>query len=503
MPIEDLPEQYQAIYGRADLNSGSRVGNHRLSIIQDLYKKLRDHLGRDLRVLDLGCAQGFFCFSLAEIGAKVVGVDAEKKNVDFCWEIKEGYPHFEVDFFHNSAQDFVPTIQKGEFDLVLGLSVWHHISFQDGFSSTQNLIQQLHNSIDFHIYELALNSEPLYWAGAQPAHPAFHFPETAFSINVGMAETHLSQIKRPLYFSSSKKVLTGRGLSQITNLTFSPHERFPKSWEKPLAKRYFTTEDSFIKFQIRRSEIDFGTQSLEEEIRFFGEAPVEVVQFFPTVLSSELSPYSVFIEFNLISGTNLATYLESESCTNEIAKSILIEILDFVTRLEACGYFQNDLRTWNFMIDLNGGLVPIDAGAVSNQPIDVLFSKLQELSILVLAVELMSKRSLPIDLSRYFDQQVLRLAFSPLNQAPNDKVLKSPQLVKEILALGNFSPILESSNDTASVIEDLGGMLVAQRDSLLTERDSLLTERDSLLKSHSWKITSGLRSLWRRLRAVS
>lgn len=58
--ISDLPEIYQTIFGHEKWNdASSRDCSIRLAIITEQYQKLEKSLQRPLRVLDLGCAQGF------------------------------------------------------------------------------------------------------------------------------------------------------------------------------------------------------------------------------------------------------------------------------------------------------------------------------------------------------------------------------------------------------------------------------------------------------------
>ncbi len=58
--VSRLPEVYQPIYGHPELSEhASRATEDRFEDIRRVYEVLSDHLGRPLRVLDLGCAQGF------------------------------------------------------------------------------------------------------------------------------------------------------------------------------------------------------------------------------------------------------------------------------------------------------------------------------------------------------------------------------------------------------------------------------------------------------------
>lgn len=67
--VSELPEIYQTIFGHPEWDGeAARDCNERLGLITQQYGYLSRELGRPLRVLDLGCAQGFFSFSLAARG---------------------------------------------------------------------------------------------------------------------------------------------------------------------------------------------------------------------------------------------------------------------------------------------------------------------------------------------------------------------------------------------------------------------------------------------------
>ena len=81
--VSELPEIYQTIFGHPQWNAdAARDCNQRLLHIKQHYDQLSEALGRPLRVLDLGCAQGFFSLSLAGYGATVKGIDFQQQNID-------------------------------------------------------------------------------------------------------------------------------------------------------------------------------------------------------------------------------------------------------------------------------------------------------------------------------------------------------------------------------------------------------------------------------------
>lgn len=70
--VKTLPEFYQPIYGHKEWdNKPLRNCEDRLPDIEKVYDHLSNELKRPLRVLDLGCAQGFFSFNIAHKGGQL------------------------------------------------------------------------------------------------------------------------------------------------------------------------------------------------------------------------------------------------------------------------------------------------------------------------------------------------------------------------------------------------------------------------------------------------
>ena len=67
--VNALPEFYQPIYGHQELNSSAaRNCYDRLDGVKKVCTALSHELKRPLRILELGCAQGFFSMNMASWG---------------------------------------------------------------------------------------------------------------------------------------------------------------------------------------------------------------------------------------------------------------------------------------------------------------------------------------------------------------------------------------------------------------------------------------------------
>lgn len=203
--VEALPEVYQPIYGHPQwASAASRPCADRLVTLAAVHDALADVLGRQVRVLDLGCAQGFFSLSLAERGAQVVGVDFTAANVNVCSALQAESHHLDAAFVSGRIEDFLPLLGENDFDLVLGLSVFHHLVHEHGAQYVTQLLGQLAQHVGVGVFEMALAEEPLYWGSSQPADPRTLLTSYRFVEPLAEHRTHLSAIVRPLFLASSR-----------------------------------------------------------------------------------------------------------------------------------------------------------------------------------------------------------------------------------------------------------------------------------------------------------
>ena len=203
--VSDLPEIYQPVYGHDELSADvSRSCADRLEAVCRVYDALRKKLDRPLRVLDLGCAQGFFSLNLAERGAEVVGVDLLDKNIAVCDALAEEHPEFNVQFETGQLEELTEQFAEQSFDLVLCLSVLHHIVHEKGLDTVKQIIDALAESSGMLLIETALKEEPLYWAEAQSEDPRTLFENCAFVQESARHPTHLSDVNRPMYAVSNR-----------------------------------------------------------------------------------------------------------------------------------------------------------------------------------------------------------------------------------------------------------------------------------------------------------
>src|SRR4051794_6334164 len=117
--IARLPEQYQPIYGRAELASAREAALPRTDMILSCIDRIAEVVGRPLRILDLGSAQGYYCFLAAERGHHSTGVENLPVNVEVARRIALQHPDLHVDFVEANLVDVTTAVEYGDFDVVL------------------------------------------------------------------------------------------------------------------------------------------------------------------------------------------------------------------------------------------------------------------------------------------------------------------------------------------------------------------------------------------------
>ncbi len=159
-------------------------------------------LGRPIRVLDLGCAQGWFSFKLAESGAHVFGVDYLGSNINVCNMLVLENRHLQARFKIMEIEHIPALLETNSFDMVLGLSVFHHLCLHNGKEVARDILDRIAQKIPICLFEFALADEPTTWAKAQPEQPDYLVRHIPFFYTLDYYTVHLSSVARPLYFCS-------------------------------------------------------------------------------------------------------------------------------------------------------------------------------------------------------------------------------------------------------------------------------------------------------------
>jgi O-antigen chain-terminating methyltransferase len=362
--VKALPEVYQPIYGHPEFDTlASRPCDDRLRLITSIYTRLAGELGRPLRVLDLGCAQGYFSLQLAERGATVTGIDRLDKNIDLCRQLAEKYPAYTVQFEVGSIEDVLGRLAPGDVDLVIGMSVMHHLCAEKGAEQTRAILKDLSGRIEAGIFEVALKEEPLPWAAQQPDTPDWLYQDFAFLACAGEFATHLSDTARPVYFVSNKFWLANGAITQFHHWTPLAHEFDPLGIERQ--RRYFNTGNQFMKlFRFHGPHAALNRQELEREIECL-DRPDAAALGLPKLADHFLGQHEGWILRERIEGTLLSTRLFNGE--NLDLAAIVGSLLRQLAALEEAGLFHEDLRAWNILVRPDGLASLIDYGSISGE----------------------------------------------------------------------------------------------------------------------------------------
>jgi O-antigen chain-terminating bifunctional methyltransferase/kinase len=152
-------EFYQPIYGLEDVFTEEPCRPNTKERAEGIKKALGDVNGK--HILDVGSSLGYMDFFLADHGAITEGWDFKAENVVICDLIKDIIvPQAPITFKHlDFNPNTVETIANGQFDVILLLSVLHHITAAAGIEVVQNMLKSLIEKSPTLIVELASSRE--------------------------------------------------------------------------------------------------------------------------------------------------------------------------------------------------------------------------------------------------------------------------------------------------------------------------------------------------------
>jgi O-antigen chain-terminating methyltransferase len=362
-----LPEPYQPAWGLAE--SASKARRHcedRFAIVRDAVVALP--ADRPLRILDVGCAQGYFSLGLKSelqdrgIDAEVTGVDSLEDNVRFCRELAEHH-RLGVRFLHDRFDGgFFGRHELADFDAVLALNVLHHIRELEGGAVADATIKATRDHSTVLLCEIAQPEEALDWVADWHASDDSLLRDFAFRRKLGTFGTHLTEVLRPLYVCSNRLAYVGGRWFAFEHVLDRAHPGVPDRFAGQ--RRFFMGPGVLVKSA--RTTGDFGD---------FNRAELEVEAQVLDSLGDEPSRYPPLLarsgdgeEAWLVRGA-LPGVLVSELIANGTAfdrNALVHALLGELAHLESRGYRHADLRLWN-MLWHDGALRLIDFGSMTRE----------------------------------------------------------------------------------------------------------------------------------------
>ena len=389
--VAKLPERYQPIFGFPQLDEdASRQCSDRLGIIRTVLEAFVKHYGRPLRLLDLGCAQGFFTMSVADFCESVVGIDFLPANVDVCNAARDAAGLQHVRFEVSEISEIIGRLEAEQFDVVLGLSVFHHLCHAQGWSTVAKLLKKLAGAVDVLVLELADAREPLYWASSLPADPVDLIRDIGFIYPLGSLATHLDDVERTLYYCSDRIWHLGSNVTSFEQWTEQSHEFAGATHQG--TRRYFFAKElvaktyRFVGLLTEHNRIEF----VNERAFFERLAPeLEGTFVIPELISSDATERFGHLVMTRMPGQTLAEVIVRGAQYD--ALDVVRQVLAQLVQLEASSLYHRDVRVWNVLIDDMGKARLIDFGAICARPGDNLWPFDVFASFLIFVGEVASK----------------------------------------------------------------------------------------------------------------
>ena len=377
-----LPEVYQPIFNHPELSSKvSRDCLSRLEIINKIINEMSKFLKRKLKILDIGCSQGFFSFHACSLGHEVLGTDYLDKNINLCNELKKENKNFRINFIVSDLKDINKILEKNNFDLVLGLSVFHHFIHENtnGLKLAKEIINCIKEKCGSAIYEFALTSEPLYWSKSQPKFIHELIQEIKYNYFIDEQQTHLSEVKRPLIFSSNQYVYYENFFSKIQQFQEKSHINDDLTHKR--SRKYFLFDKSILKtFDLETEQRkDINLKESTNEIKILQDREINIP--IPNLFFSNSNSFQSIIHREKYHGVTLDEYIINKKYNpGEICK----KILSILEKIEKKKLYFEDLRLWNFIIDDKNEIKLIDYGSLNDLKIDEfkLFKIKRDLSLI-------------------------------------------------------------------------------------------------------------------------
>ncbi len=420
--VRALPELYQPVFGHPEFASAaSRPCADRLAAIVTVVDALRGELRRPLRIIDLGCAQGYFALELAARGAVVTGVDRLPQNIALCVALAAAHPELAVRFVEGDAASVCAGLAPGEFDVVLALSVVHHLAHERGVDATTSLLQETGACVEAVLAETALRPEALYWASALPMDPRELFAGFAFAHPFARFDTHLSEIARPLFFASNAWCWLGATLSRIESWTLEPHELAGGIHQG--SRRYYFLDGRMAKyFRFDGAPGARNRTELAREAAFL-RAPPPLLPRVPRLSGYGADDGFGWLVRDLVPGRRLSALVAADEPVDR--ERVVRDVLDELCILEAAELYHGDVRIWNVIVEPDGRSTLIDYGDITTEPADCAWPGNVFLAFIVFVHELLGTglpRIVPARVPAFTPQQfdppwrewVLRLWQQPM-----------------------------------------------------------------------------------------
>jgi O-antigen chain-terminating methyltransferase len=318
---------------------------------------------KSLNILDIGSSLGYMDLYFGERGHKTYGIDTSENNIKISRLLAKlnqlDNVKFDVKEFN---KEFVSELDYS-YDIAFIFSVLHHIVKERGLEYAQDLMVELLDKTPLVFVELALKEEKVDfpWKESLPEdHLAVFAKCKDCQIELlGYFDTHLSDVKRPLYVVKKKSMIINGKVYGYDKLSFISYNHDSNAIDHR-TRRYYAADDYLIKEVIAKYlPIKYECGNL---ISFYNNK--YLTQNIPTarLYDWDQNGERIRFVFEKIKGNNLADIIKD--IDNKQKRDIVYKVISIISSIEKNGLYYNDLRPWNFIVDL------IDNGEVDVKIID-------------------------------------------------------------------------------------------------------------------------------------
>ena len=262
------------------------------------------------------------------------------------------HPDYKIKFVHAQVGNFIQKIKNDEYDLVLGLSVFHWVVKQSGFQYTQELFSNLAEKITVGLFEFSLAQE---FPDINLPKNYREFLKDYFFVRVLKYYTwnEKRKFQRPLCFASEKYAhFDDWGILKIDQTSSKD-------------RKHFICDDKFVKI------VDMRLDMVQNEIQFLKDLGGQngLPKLHTTSQETDETGTRTFIVIDKIKGFTLSKMISKIPDLGEW--NVIEQLLRWMIFFEKHGYYQMDLTPTNFIYNEVGKIIPIDFGLVIRKPISI------------------------------------------------------------------------------------------------------------------------------------
>lgn len=312
-----------------------------------------------LRILDVGSNLGYMSLYFGDHGNIVHGIDIDPDQVKISNLLAKLSNLPNVRFNTTELNpEYINNIDY-YYDVAFIFSVLHHVITSHGLEYTQDLMIQLLDRIPLLIVEFALPEENVRfkWKNILPDNPLAVFDKCVdceFE-KLGYFDTHLSEVKRPIYVVRKKSLNINDKSYSYDKLKLVSYDHSDDKLRDTRLRRYYHGKDFFLKEIIINNN---NTQESMDNIIAFYSNNMDLISSLPIpkLIDWEKKDNRFRLVFETVG--KAITREELKSLTKKQKINILYQTVKIASTLANNKIYHNDIRLWNLIIKANDSKNP-------------------------------------------------------------------------------------------------------------------------------------------------